>query len=335
MRARASLSTVAAAIAVIAGLSLSGCAAPESAGAESGAAAESATRVVTTDQGDVSIPAEPQRVVLLNYALAGYLYDLDVPVVGMIPEDADADEGAFSEFWAEDAEAAGTDFLPWSTDGFDLEAILAMEPDLIIAGGLGFPNMQAVEAYDQLTAIAPTVIVSQDKTEWQDQFSYLANEVFAQPQVYDDALANYEARVAEVRDAITVPAGESIFVSLTADQVPYVLIEDQGLPAMFTDLGFTPAPLFASGEFEAYTSGGDMFELSTEQVGQVATQPTMFFSGFNGPTVDLATLQASPVYSALPSFQAGQAYELPYWSLRGDYDEALAVLDLVEAQFAK
>lgn len=331
MMPRRALTTIAAAVAVCTGLALSGCAAPS--GATDTATASAAQRTVTTEQGDVTFPAEPQRVVLLNYALAGYLYDLEVPVVGMIPEDADAG-GEFSAFWSSDAEAQGTEFLPWSTDGFDLEAIMAMQPDLIVAGGIGFPLFQALDVYEQLSAIAPTVIVSGDKTEWQQQFEFLADEVFAKPEVYDAALAAYDERIAEVRDAIAVPEGESAFVAFTADQTPYVLVEDRGLPAMFAELGFTPAPLFASGEFEPYTTGGDMFELSTEQIGQVLTQPSMFVMGFNGPTIDLATLAANPVYAALPSFTAGQAFELPYWALRGDYDEALAVLDLVETQFA-
>lgn len=335
MPSRSTLSTSLLAVALCGGLALTGCAAPDNEASGEQAAGDAATtRVVTTEQGDVTIPAEPQKVVLLNYALAGYLYDLDVPVAAMIPEDADA-EGVFSDFWAADAEAQGTQFLPWSTDGFDMEAILALQPDLIVAGGIGFPLMQATKAYDQLTAIAPTVIVSGDKTEWQAQYEFLAKDVFAKPQVFDDALAAYEARIAEVKGKITVPGGESVFMTFTADQSPFVLVEDRGLPQMFADLGFTPAPLFASGQYEPYTTGGDMFELSTEQVGQVITQDTVFVMGFNGPFADVASLEANPVYAALPAFQKGQAHDLPSWALRGDYDESMAVLDLVEQQFAK
>ncbi|GAA1136073.1 hypothetical protein GCM10009651_20190 [Microbacterium natoriense] len=333
MRSRLLSSSILAAV-VAAGLALSGCAAPASPESSPSASAEATTRVVATDQGDVTIPAAPKKVVLLNYALAGYLYDLDVPVAAMIPEATNSDP-VFSDFWADDAEKAGTEFLPWSAEGFDLQAILALEPDLIIAGGLGFPLMQATKAYDQLTAIAPTVIVSGSLTEWQQQFSFLAKDVFDQPDVYDEALAAYDEKVSAVKGEISVPSGESVFLSFTADQRPFVLIEDRGLPTMFSDLGFRPAPLFASGQFQPYTAGGDSFEISTEQAGQLLTQDSLFVFGFNAETIDLATLRANPVYSALPALQEDQAYQFPYWSQRADYDESMALLDLVQKQFAK
>ncbi|MGW0180594.1 ferric enterobactin (enterochelin)-binding protein, partial [Nocardia sp. NPDC003345] len=91
------------------------------------------TRTVHTAQGDITVPADPQRVVVLNYALAGYLYDLDVPVVATTSEDS-GKPGEFSEFWKDDAAADNTELLSWSTDGFDYEAILAADPDLIVAG---------------------------------------------------------------------------------------------------------------------------------------------------------------------------------------------------------
>src|SRR5690625_4549276 len=119
------------------GLALAGCGLTEE-GSEAQAAGDEATRVVATDQGEVTIPADPQRVVVLNHALAGYFFHLDVPVAATIPETVDG-EGGYSEFWAEEAEAAGTEILPWSSDGFDFEAILATEPDLIVGGGVGFP----------------------------------------------------------------------------------------------------------------------------------------------------------------------------------------------------
>lgn len=43
------------------------------------------TRTVTTAEGPVEVPVDPQRIVVLNYALAGYLYDIDEPVVATTP----------------------------------------------------------------------------------------------------------------------------------------------------------------------------------------------------------------------------------------------------------
>lgn len=107
-----------------------------------GAASEpGGTRTVSTPKGDVEVPSDPERVVVLNYALAGYLYELDIPVAATIPEDASQANGEFSELWGNAPEEDGTEFLPWSADGFDLEAILATDPDLIVGRRMGVPQL--------------------------------------------------------------------------------------------------------------------------------------------------------------------------------------------------
>ncbi|MFC3241251.1 hypothetical protein ACFOJ6_01450 [Gordonia humi] len=153
--------------------------------------------------------------------------------------------------------------------------------------------------------------------------------------MYRDALASYDKRITEVKNNITVPAGESVFLSMLADGRAYVLIEDRGLPKEFAKVGFRPAPLFASGKYEPYTKDGDSFELSTEQVGQVLTQPTLFAAGFNADVTSIAQMRKQPIWAALPSFQKNQAYDLPYWTQRSDFDEAMDTLDIIEKQFGK
>ncbi|WP_280402132.1 ABC transporter substrate-binding protein [Nocardia carnea] len=290
-------------------------------------------RIVHTDQGDVSVPADPQRVVVLNYALAGYLYDLDVPVVATVSEDSDK-PGAFSGFWKDEAAADKTGLLPWSTDGFDYEAILAAEPDLIVAGGFGLPYPLAAKGYDRLSAIAPTVLVSNTLATWREQFGFLAKDVFGKPDIYDKSVAEYDKRVTEVKQAITPPPGPVAYLTITADNSPYLLFENMGLPQTLAAVGLQPAPLVQQNGLQPYKPGGDMAELSTEQVGRLVTTPTVFIAGFNADTTDVATLSKQPVYAKLPAFAGGHAYDLPYWTVRGDYDEAMALLDLVEKQFS-
>lgn len=314
-------------------LLLASCSAPAEADADATTAPAVAAHTVATDYGDVEIPADPQTVVVLNYALAGYLYDLEVPVTATIPEDADGD-GEFSEFWADEAEAQDTAFLPWSADGFDLESILALDPDLIVGGGWGFPLFQAAQAYDDLSAIAPTVLVSGDFTTWQEQYAFLAEDVFQQPAAYDEAVAAYDARVAEVSEAITPPEAPAAILAMTADQTAYVMYDGEALPSVLEEVGIEIDPSLTPDTYAPYTDGGDMFELSTEQVGQVLTQPTLFVTGFNGAPVDVAALEENAVYAALPSFASSSGYDLPYWVNRADFDETMALLDILEETFS-
>ena len=291
------------------------------------------TRTVHTEQGEVVVPQDPQRVVVLNYPLAGYLYDMNVPVAATITENADK-EGKFSEFWKDQATEDDTQLLPWSADGFDYEAIIDAEPDLIIGGGYGLPGALATQGYDRLSDIAPTVLVDNSLASWQEQFRFLAEDVFAKKDSYDDSVAAYDKRVAEVKQAITPPPNPVAHLTITADNTPYLLFEDMGLPQTLAEVGLTPAPLVAEHGLPPYKPGGDMAELSTEQVGQLLTVPTVFITGFSGDTTDVATLSQQPVYAELPSFAQDHAYDLPYWTVRGGYDEAMALLDIVENQFS-
>lgn len=303
--------------------------------AEDGSGGSDSTRTVSTPKGEVEIPADPQRVVVLNYALAGYLYEMDIPVTATIPEDASQPSGEFSEMWGDSPAEDGTEFLPWSADGFDLEAILAADPDLIIAGGWGFPNFQADAAYADLSAIAPTVIVDKAFVDWTEQAEFLAVDVFDRESVFADMVRTYEERVEEVAAAIEVPPQPTSFISVTADGTPYLLFDDTGLPVMFDALGFQTNDIVARNDLAPYQPGGDMAELSTEQLGQLVDSETVFIMGFNSETTSVAELTDTPAWRNLPAFVGGNAYDLPYWAVRHDYNEALALLDIVQEEFAR
>src|SRR5699024_1860433 len=173
-------------------LSDSSCSQAAPSGSES---AEAETRVVATEQGEIEVPSDPQRIVVLNYALAGYLFDLDEPVVAMTPE-VTGSEGEYSEFWKDEAEAANTEFLPWGGGGFDREVVGSADPDLSIAGGIGFPLQPATDSFDRLAEIAPTVVVSGEKQAWQEQFSFLVDDVLGKQDAYEEFESDYEDRVA-------------------------------------------------------------------------------------------------------------------------------------------
>lgn len=318
-------------------LALAGCATtvPGSGGTtpDTDAAAD-ATRVVTTDQGDVTIPDEPERIIVLNSNLAGYLFALDVPVLATLPEAVGEVDPDYPEFWAEEATEAETVILPWSEDGFDFEAMLELDPDLIIAGGQGFSAFQAVEAYDRLTEVAPTVIVSSSLLTWQEQLDFIADDILDDAEGGAELLAAYDARVAEVADAITLPDTPVAYLVTTVD-TPYSLPENSALPQALAELGFEPAPVIADNPgFETYGTG-DSFELSTEQLSQVFTAPSMFvFPFYEGEGPEIEDLVADPLYASLPAFENGQVYALPSWVYRADYLKSMAMLNYIEEHFS-
>ncbi|WP_019200873.1 ABC transporter substrate-binding protein [Tsukamurella sp. 1534] len=310
-------------------LAVAGC------GSGAGGDAPGDARTVATVKGEVRIPEAPKRVVLLNYALAGYLYDLRLPVVAMTPEFT----GKPSEpngAWAGDFRSAGTRFIPWPAEGFSIEEVAAQKPDLIVAGGIGLPFKQADDAYDKLSAIAPTVLVDKKYETWQAQFEYLAGAVFGKPQVYADAVRKYDEKIAEVKASITPPPAPAAFVSMTGKGVAHGLVEGRGVPGEFAKVGIASAPIFASGRFRPFSQGGDSYEVSPELIASTFDQPTLFVMAFNNAsTASVATLRQQPVWAALPAFTANSAHDLPYWVQRPDFDRAIATLDLVRQMFPK
>jgi iron complex transport system substrate-binding protein len=313
---------------------LTGCSSSEDTASAGGTGGTAESITVSTDQGEVEVPADPERVVVLNSNLAGYVYALDVPVHATIPERPGPGGGDdYPEVWADEADEDGTILLPWPEEGFNLEAIAAEDPDLIVGGGQGFPAFQATETYDQLAEIAPTVLVSSSLLSWQEQLSFLA-EVFDAADREAELVAAYDDRVEEVSAAITLPPTPVGYLVITADGTPYSLPETASLPQTLAELGFEPATVIADNpDFETYGTG-DSFELSVELVGQVLTAPTLFTFAFNADTIDVPTLAQDPIYGALPAFASGNAYELPYWAYRADYLRTMDLLDAIEEQFS-
>ncbi|MBK0331613.1 ABC transporter substrate-binding protein [Brachybacterium sp. MASK1Z-5] len=314
-------------------LGLAACSTGSSGSDASDGGGSAGTRTVTTPKGDVEVPTDPQRIVVLNYALAGYLYDLGIKVSATTTEASDS-QGSFSEMWGDAPKSDGTQMLSWTADGFDLEAVLKQDPDLIIAGGWGFPYFQADKAYDDLTGIAPTVLVDKAFTNWEQQFSFLAEKVFDKSPEYEKLVAAYKDRVAEVRDAITVPPQPISLIYVTPEGTPYLTLDDYA-PEEFAAVGFEIDPIASKNSLKPYTQGGDSAELSTEKLGELVTSPTVFISGFNQDTFSVEDLEKRAVWKDLPAFAEGHAYDLPYWISRHDYDEALALLDLLEEKFTK
>lgn len=115
------------------------------------------TRSVTVANGVFEIPTAPQRIVSLNDQIVTLpLYELGAPVIGSAGRTAE--DG--THFLRGGMDTLGIDYS--NTDiayvgGFnqlDVEAIAALEPDLII-GGL-YTDAKVIE---QLQSIAPTLVV--------------------------------------------------------------------------------------------------------------------------------------------------------------------------------
>ncbi|QCB50111.1 iron siderophore-binding protein [Rhodococcus sp. PAMC28707] len=291
------------------------------------------TRVVSTDKGDITVPAEPQKIAVLSAGLAGYLFTLDAPIaitdtrlLGVTNLD-----GGFPPQWAEKADKQGTQELP-AGETLNIEALAAAEPDLIIGGGQGISAVQANESYDQLSNIAPTVLISSSLATWQEQLTAVA-EAAGESEKVDGLLQAYEDKVAEVKDAITIPATPvSYFLSLSTNE-PAFIPQSATLPTLLSAVGFEPDDVITKANNPELYGSGDSFIISNELLAPVGSAPAMFVVPVAGRT--LAELQQDPLYVGLPAFAGNKVYELPATSYRPDYDGVMATLDQVQEMFTE
>ncbi|GAB2639882.1 ABC transporter substrate-binding protein [Nocardia goodfellowii] len=310
-------------VAVVAGCGNSGTDAAETSG----------TREVQTDRGAIAVPAEPQRIAVVNGSLAGYLFDLGAKVKAADPRilGVPLAPGEFPAAWAADAKQQGTTVLP-SGDNINLEFIAAQQPDLIIGGGQGFPGQQSIDAYDKLSAIAPTVLVPSNLTNWQDQLRAVANIVNKADKV-DTMINAYTAKVAEVKAAIKVPAGTVSVFQSRKDNKPSVIAPGTPLAALLTEVGFTvDNKVEAKAGNPTRATAADWVSFSPELLTVVVDAPALFVVRLEGGR-DLAQLKDDAMLATLPAFRSGQVYDLPATSQRPDYRNAMATLDLLAQRF--
>lgn len=157
----------------------------------SGGGATRATRTVDTAMGEVRVPARPKRVVVLDTAELDSAITLGVKPVGAVRA------GVASDF---------LDYLPKSRVGGienvgeiagpNLEAVAALEPDLILTS-----KVRDGARYQQLKAIAPTVMTENTGYPWKQNFRVHA-QALGRVAEGRKAESAYAAEVAKVREEI-------------------------------------------------------------------------------------------------------------------------------------
>lgn len=108
--------------------------------------------MVETAMGPVEIPANPKRIASALIGITGYLAALDTIPVGT------ATQSGFPDYIK--SNLAGSVDLG-ETDSLNLEALMELEPDLII----GVASVHK-EQYELLSAIAPTVLLESATDDW-------------------------------------------------------------------------------------------------------------------------------------------------------------------------
>ncbi|MDO9456625.1 ABC transporter substrate-binding protein [Nocardioides sp.] len=173
---------------------------PEAVGAEVLEGTGTFPATVTHQFGTTTVPEEPKRVVSVGYTEQDVLLQLGVIPIAVTEWYGEQPDATWP--WAHDLLGDAEPEVLDSSDGFPLEEIIALEPDLIIGTNAGMEERD----YQLLSAVAPTVTSVAGSTpyfsSWQDQTLQVARALGreADGQTLIDRVESDFAAVAEFHD---------------------------------------------------------------------------------------------------------------------------------------
>lgn len=138
----------------------------------------SETRILSTEKGDVKIPLTPKRVVT-DCGLLG-----DILALGVIPV-------AIEDYGSKDVPYKDLIKDTKVLEKWEPEYIMAEEPDLIIT--------LYEENYEQLSKIAPTVLVTDAKYTIEEKLSFISDALGKDPAEGKKVVDSYNKKVAEYK----------------------------------------------------------------------------------------------------------------------------------------
>ena len=254
---------------------------------------------VTDVRGEVEIPADPQRIVDLS-GNSDILSILGYKVIGTANSDA-YDYTKFPSYLEETL--SGAEILGYSMqDTMDVEAVMNLNPDLIVISTV------QEKMYDQLSEIAPTVMIQLEALNWKDDVKALA-KVFDKEDVANEWIDNYEAKAKEAGDKIKAEYGEdTTYLSFLASGGQFFIFDGAGFGnVLYEDMGLakpTGMPEQTDISLPVVTYEG-LAAIQSDYIFLIATDE------------DLAQLEANSIWNNLPAVKNGNVVVLessPYFN---------------------
>lgn len=197
--------------------------------------------IVKSLKGDISIPTDPQRVIGLSVVYPEFLYALGITPIAV--------QNYHQEFPSYLKEAFKNTLKTGIAQTPNFEAILAAEPDLIIA-----PVWWSDKDYDQLSKIAPTVLLPQ-RDNWRDELLDIA-EVFGKKDQAEKAIQDLQLKKDEAKEKLHTLVGDEtvMYMMIMAKElVIYGENIDRG-SFIHKELGLKPVKEYSQTELSASIS---------------------------------------------------------------------------------
>lgn len=244
----------------------------------------SETITYEAETGPIEVPADPQRIVVINSFVAGNVMALGNNIVGT--DSWAMDNPRYAEY-LEDAEVVSDQ---------DLEKIIELEPDLIIAAS-------NANNLDKLGEIAPTVAYTYGKVDYLTQHveigKLLNKEEEAQKWVDD-----FKKRAQEAGEEIRAKIGEDATVSVIEnfDKELYVFGDNWGRG---TEILYQEMKLKMPEKVKEEALEDGYYALSFEVLPEFAGDYMVFSKNSEGDT----SFQETDTYKNIPAVKNDQVFE--------------------------
>jgi iron complex transport system substrate-binding protein len=282
------------ALALAVALSLAACGGASS--AEPGSAAPAASdgefpRTVEHARGSTEIPAEPERVVVLDTGELDSLVALGVTPVGAVTTDVSSGFLSYLQEPAQGVERVGTIGEP------NLEAIAALQPDLILSN-----EVRHADLYDELSRIAPTVFAADLGDTWKENFA-LAAEALGMEEEAEQVMADYRQAAADLAKSLGDPAGTTVSPVRFVAGTIRVYAPQSFIGTVLADVGVSLVE-FPPGEVATFAA------VSPEEITEVDTDVILYSSYGTADESGEEAVVGGPLWSRLAAVREGRAYEV-------------------------
>ncbi|MEU1089823.1 iron-siderophore ABC transporter substrate-binding protein [Streptomyces sp. NPDC005892] len=281
-------------------------------GAASGDTDTKGSRTVTDAAGTkVTVPADPNRVVVLSEMDLDSSLTLGVKPVGLTAGRGQKGAPAYLTDKAAGIEVVG------AVTGPDIEKVVRAAPDVILAG-----QMTDTQVLSQLRKIAPTLVTVGDDKDWKKSLS-LTGEVLGRANEADAFLADYDTKVAALKADLGAEAGAEVSVARYSPQGSAVMQQGVFISDVLNDVGFTRPGI------QAEKGEGHSTPISEENLAELDGDwlfiGTLTSTGGSGV---VGRLSAEPAYQQLGAVEAGHVTEIDgsMWTSLGGAEAAVNVL---------
>jgi iron complex transport system substrate-binding protein len=264
--------------------------------------------------------------------LTGSLLAIDAPIIASgatTPGNRMADSQGFLRQWGDVAKARKVQRL--YIGEASAEAVAAQMPDLILISATGGDS--ALALYDQLSAIAPTLVINYDDKSWQELLTQLG-EITGHEKQAADRISSFDKQLSEAKMHMTLPPQPvTALVYTPASHSANIWTSESAQGKLLQQLGFTLSTLPAT--VPALQSMGkrhDIVQLGGENLAAGLNGESLFL--FASDEKDVTALEANPLLSHIPAVQKKQVYALGTETFRLDYYSATQILDRMSTLFA-